>query len=141
MAKNRVKEAHIVHTCKTIFETDLFINSLKAKERYGVRLLEITDEKIERFVKLAYNAFIDIKTYNKKLSMTKVFLALLGNEFYELLDNANVNDILVMSYKDFINKSSAEGAYAFNLLKMFKLEENNQNISLFNKNKADWFGA
>ena len=35
MAKNRVKEEHIVHTCKTIFETDLFINSLKAKERYG----------------------------------------------------------------------------------------------------------
>jgi len=142
MAKNRVKEEHIIHTCKSIFETELFKNTLKAKERYGVRLLEVTDEKIERFAKLAYNAFVDIKLYNKRLYMSKVFLGLFGKIFYELSDSVNTNDILVESYVDFVKLSSPEGIYANNLFKTYNMEEeNNYNVSLYNKNMSVWFNG
>ena len=142
MAKNRVKVEHVVHTCKTIFETELFQNTLKEKERYGVRLLDITDEKIEKFATLAYNAFVDIKTYNKRLSMYKVFLGLFGKIFYDLLDSVNTNDILAESYGGFVNKSSAEGTYSSHLFETYEFELNNGNkISLFEKNMFNWFNA
>ncbi len=140
MAKNRVKEEFVVYTIKSIFATELFQKTIQAKERYGLKLLEITDEKIEKFVKLAYSAFIDIKTYNKRLSMYKVFLGLFGKLFYEILDNVNTHDILTRSYVDFTNLSSAEGVYSNHLFEMFKYEENSTNkISLFDKNKVEWF--
>lgn len=142
MAKNRVKEEYVSHTCKTIFETELFQNTLKAKERYGLRLLNLTDDKIELFVKLAYNAFIDIKTYNKRLSMYKVFLGLFGKIFFELSENVNKNDILVLSYFDFVNNASAEGVYSRCLFERYEQEMNGDNkISLFEKNMVNWFNV
>ncbi|MBO5954579.1 MAG: glycosyltransferase family 2 protein [Clostridia bacterium] len=140
MAKNRVKEEHIVHTIKSIFETELFQNTIKAKERYGVKLLETTELKIEEFVKLAYNAFIDIKTYNKKLSMLKVFMGLFGHFFYEITENINTVDILAKSTRDVIDLSSAEGYYVQNLLDMYQLQKttNNCNIVMFEKNMQEW---
>ena len=142
MAKNRVKEEHIVHTCKSIFETELFQKTLKAKERYGLRLLEITDKKIEDFVKLAYNAYIDIKTYNKRLYMTKVFAGLLAHFFFELTDNVSKVDILARSARDVAELSTAEGMYVKNLLNMFEMHQKvkNCNIVMFEKNMAAWRG-
>ena len=142
MAKNRVKEEYVIHTVKSIFETELFQNTLKAKERYGVKLLEITNEKIETFVKLAYNAFIDIKSYNKRLSMLKVFLGLFGKLFYQILDNVNTHDILARSYVDFNELSSAEGIYSNHLFAMYENKTiYNNKISLFEQNKNSWFNA
>lgn len=142
MAKNRVKEEHVIHTVKSIFETELFQNTLKAKERYGVKLLEITNEKIETFVKLAYNAFIDIKSYNKRLSMLKVFLGLFGKLFYQIADNVNTHDILARSYVDFNELSSAEGIYSNHLFAMYENKTiYNNKISLFEQNKNSWFNA
>ncbi len=140
MAKNRVKEEHIVHTIKSIFETELFQNTLKAKERYGVKLVEVTNEKIEKFVKLAYNAFIDIKTYNKKLYMLKVFLGLFGHFFFELTDSVNTHDILAKSMVEFKNSSTAEGYYSKNLLEVSEMQAraNNCKILMFEKNMAEW---
>ena len=142
MAKNRVKEEHIVHTCKSIFETELFQKTLKAKERYGVRLLEITDKKIEDFVKVAYNAFIDIKTYNKRLSMLKVFVGLFAHFFFELTNNVNKVDIVAMAASDVKELSSAEGLYVENLLNLFKMRQNIKhcNLVMFEKNMAVWRG-
>ena len=143
MAKNRVKEEHIVHTCKTIFETELFQNTLKSKEQYGLHLLEITDKKIEDFVKLAYNAFIDIKTYNKKLYMTKVFAGLFAHFFFELKEDANPVDLVVKSAKDVKDLTSAEGYYVKNLLNMFEMHQKikNCNIVMFEKNMEAWRGS
>lgn len=140
MAKNRVKEDYIVHTCKTIFETELFKNTLKAKERYGVKLTEITDKKIEEFVKIAYNAFIDIKTYNKRLSMLKVFCGLFAHYFYELTDHVNTIDILAQSAKELVDLNSEEALYTKNLIEMFNVHQNVKNckILMFEKNMADW---
>ena len=140
MAKNRVELEHIVHTIKSIFETELFQNTIKAKERYGVRLLDVTDNKIEEYVKIAYNAFIDIKTYNKKLSMLKVFAGLFAHFFYELTENANTVDILVRSAKDVKDLSSPEGHYVKNLLKMVEIQQKTKdcNIIMFEKNIDKW---
>ena len=140
MAKNRVKEEHIVHTIKSIFETELFKNTLKAKEMYGVRLTQITNKKIKKFVKIAYNAFIDIKTYSKTLSMFKVFLGLFAHFFYELSENANTADILVRSIKDVKELSSAEGHYVSNLLSFIEKQQRsfNCNIIMFEKNIEIW---
>jgi glycosyltransferase involved in cell wall biosynthesis len=140
MAKNRVKEEHIVHTCKTIFETELFQNTLKAKERYGITLQEITDEKIEQFVKLAYNAYIDIKTYNKRLYMTKVFAGLFGHFFFKSTKLINTVDILAKSMKDVEDLRSAEGYYVQSLLDLSKTKENLCEITLFNNNMKIWMG-
>ena len=143
MAKNRVKEEHIVHTCKTIFETELFKNTLKAKERYGVVLTEVTDEKIEKYVKLAYNAFIDIKTYNKKLSMLKVFAGLFGYFFYKSTKDINTVDILAKSLKDFGSLRSEEGYYIKALLDMDEMQSkvSNCGILMFEKNMNSWRGG
>ena len=140
MAKNRVKEDYIVHTIKSIFETELFQNTIKAKERYGVKLTEITDKKIEDFVKIAYNAFIDVKTYNKKLSMLKIFMGLFAHHFYELTDNVNTVDILAQSAKEVVDLSSAEGHYVQNMIDMFNVHLNVKNckILMFEKNMAEW---
>lgn len=140
MAKNRVQEEHIVHTIKSIFETELFQNTIKDKERYGVHLTKITDEKIQEFVKLAYNAFIDIKTYNKKLSMLKVFMGLFGYYFYENTENINTIDILAKSIKDVVELSSEEGYYVKNLLDMYQMQQNDKNckIVMFEKNMEAW---
>jgi len=138
MAKNRVKEEYIVQTIKSIFKTELYQKTLKAKERYGIKLKDITEIKIEAFVKIAYNAFIDIKTYNKKLSMYKVFLGLFAHYFYELTDNINVVDILAQSAKDVADLSSAEGCYVKNLIEIFNLNIKNSKILMFEKNMEDW---
>ena len=142
MAKNRVKEENIAHTCKTIFETELFQNTLKQKESYGLKLTNITDSKIEEYVKYAYNAYIDIKTYNKKLSMTKVFAGLFAHFFYELTDNVNTVDILAKSAVDLRDLSSAEGHYVKSLLDLVELQRtvNNCQIVMFEKNMATWRG-
>ena len=142
MAKNRVKEEHIAHTCKTIFETELFQNTLKSKEQYGIRLLDVTDKKIEDYVKLAYNAFIDIKTYNKRLSMTKVFAGLFAHFFFELTEKSNPVDIVAKSAMDVRDLTSAEGYYVKNLLNMFDMHQKikNCNIVMFEKNMEAWRG-
>ena len=142
MAKNRVKEEHIVHTIKSIFETELFQNTIKAKERYGIKLANITDQKIEEFVNVAYNAFIDIKSYNKRLSMLKVLCGLFGHFFFEMTDKRNAVDILVLSMIEHQNLLSAEGWYVKNLLEMYNRKQCKQNCSMltFKYNIAVWRG-
>ena len=142
MAKNRVKEENVIKTIKSIFETELFKQTLKAKERYGINMLEATEDKIEKFTKLAYRAYIDIKTYNKRLSMFKVFLGLFGGFFCEKTENINTNDILASSYLNFIENSSAEGIYSNHLFKLYNEETyNSLQISFYEKAFTDWFGC
>jgi len=143
MAKNRVKEEHIVATCESIFETGLFQNSIQDKERYGLRLKPITKEEIADFVKLAYNAFIDIKTYNKKLSMYQVFLGLFYHKFYELTNEVDTRDILAKCAMNLKNSSSAEGCYVKALLDI-KNSDSNENgckIFMFEANMKLWRSA
>lgn len=142
MAKNRVREEYIVHTVRSIFETELFQKTLKSKERFGLRLLNVTDYKIEEFVNIAYNAFIDIKTYNKKLSMLKVFSALFGHFFFETLCGCDTRDILALSMNDFEDLSSAEGYYVNNLLNMYNRKQYEKKYSMltFKRNIAIWRG-
>ena len=124
MAKNNVKQDCVIHTCKTIFETELFKKTLKHKELYGLKLLEITNKNIKSFVELAYGAFLDIKSCNKKLSMVKVFAILFAYCFYELTENINKVDLLAKSAKEFFELSSAESCYVKSLIDMFNMEEN-----------------
>lgn len=124
MAKNRVKEEYVFETCKSIFKTELFQNTLKAKELYGLKLKEISDDEIKEFVKFAYIAFIDIKTNNKKLSMYKVFLGLFTLNFYEIVQEINSCDILSQSATEQKNLISAESYYVNALLELNKIENN-----------------
>ena len=143
MAKNRVPEDCIAYTCKGIFEEKLFLNTIKDKERFGLILKNYTKEDIEMFVRLAYYAFRDIKSYNKKLSMYKVFLGLFGKIFYNLSDKVNDIDILVKSILSLNNNSTAEAIYVNSLFEIEEIENNQNNcrIILFDNNMASWNGA
>ncbi len=143
MAKNRVPEECIAYTCKGIFEEKLFIDTLKDKERYGLKLRQFTESDIDAFVKLAYYAFRDIKSYNKKLSMYKVFLGLFAKFFYELTDHVDDIDILAKCYLDLQQNTSAEAMYVNNLLDIKSLEsaEKSCRIILFDNNMSSWRGV
>lgn len=143
MAKNRVPEEFIAQTCIGIFEEQLFKDTIKDKQRYGLKLKNFTDDDIKSFVKLAYYAFRDIKSYNKKLSMYKVFLGLFGVFFYDLTNNVSTNDILSKTYLSLKDNSSAEAIYVNALLEIKNYEslENNCRIILFDNNMAVWSGV
>ena len=126
MAKNKVKKAYIVYTCKTIFATTLFRETLKDKQRYGLCLQEITDEKINKFVTLAYKAFIDIKSCNKQLSMVKVFSSLFACCFYEIDEKIETVDILARSARELNDLSSAEALYVTTLISISKMYDNRE---------------
>lgn len=143
MAKNRVPEECIAYTCKGIFEEKLFLDTIKDKERFGLILKPYTNEDIETFVRLAYYAFRDIKSYNKKLSMYKVFLGLFGKIFYDLSDKVNDLDILAKAILSLKDNSSAEAIYVNSLFEIEEIENNQNNcrIILFDNNMASWSGV
>ena len=142
MCKNRTPEEDIVTICKSDFREELFINSIKDKERFGLILKDYTDEDIENFVRLAYYAFRDIKSYNKRLSMYKVFLGLFGKFFYELSEHIDTSDILAETCIRRLDKSSAESIYVNSILEMSDIEvrHNTCRIILFENNMASWRG-
>lgn len=141
-AKNRMPEEHIFNVCKRNMSEDLFQRTLKDKERFGLRLKDYTENDIKTFVKLAYYAFRDIKSYNKKLSMLKVFLGLFGKFFYDLSERIDTSDILAEACLRRLDKSSAESIYVNSLLDMNEIEvnENTCRIILFDNNMASWRG-
>lgn len=142
LAKNRMDEEGIAANCKAVFKEELFLNSIKDKERFGLRLRKYSEKDIESFVKLAYYAFRDIKSYNKKLSMYKVFLGLFGKFFYELTEHIDTSDILAEACIRRLDKSSAESIYVNSLLEMSDIEVQNNTcrIILFDNNMASWRG-
>jgi len=142
MAKNRMSEDYIVSVCKKDMSDELFQNSMKDKERFGLRLKKYTDHDIEEFVRLGYYAFRDIKSYNKKLSIYKVLLGLFGKYFYNLTDRVDISDMLAEACIRRIDRSSAESIYVNSLLEMNEIEvrENTCRIILFENNMASWRG-
>lgn len=142
LAKNRMPEDYIFQVCKTNFDDELFQASIKDKQRFGLKLKQYEKKNLESFVKLAYYAFRDIKSYNKKLSMYKVFLGLFGKFFYTLCDNIDSSDILAEACLRRLDKSSAESVYVNSLLEMSDIEvcENTCRIILFENNMASWVG-
>ena len=121
---------------------ELFQQSLKDKERFGLKLKDYTEQDIKDFVKLGYYAFRDIKSYNKKLSMYKVFLGLFGKFFYDLSEHIDTSDVLAEACIRRLDKSSAESIYVNSLLDMSEIEvqENTCRIILFDNNMASWCG-
>lgn len=143
MAKNRVPEEYIACTCKGIFEEELFQDTIKDKQRFGLNLRNYTEKDIEQFVKLAYYAFRDIKSYNKHLSMYKVFLGLFGKFFYELSEHIDTTDILAEQCLRRLDKSSPESIYVNSILDINDIEIANQHscrVILFDNNMAQWRG-
>ena len=141
-AKNRMSEDYIFETCKKNLAEELFQKTLKDKERFGLKLKNYKDDDIRNFVKLSYYAFRDIKSYNKKLSMLKVFLSIFGKFFYELSDHIDTSDILAEACIRRLDKSSAESIYVNSLLEMSDIEVsgNTCRIILFDNNMASWRG-
>lgn len=136
MAKNNVPEEYVTETCKGIFAEQLFINTIKDKERYGIRLKEDYQNNVELFVKLAYEAYRDIKVGNKRLSMTKVFSALFGKLFYDLTDETNRIDLLVDSYLAFYENITPESLFLNKMLQKKHIQnmEPDYKVILFSKN-------
>ena len=142
LAKNRMTEEYIVETCKMNLADELFQRSLKDKERFGLKLKDYIEQDVRDFVKLGYYAFRDIKSYNKKLSMYKVFLGLFGKFFYDLSEHIDTSDVLAEACIRRLDKSSAESIYVNSLLDMSEIEvqENTCRIILFDNNMASWCG-
>ena len=143
MAKNRLSESEMFAVCKRDMHSDLFQATMKDKERFGLRLKEYSDEDMKRFVHLAYYAFRDIKSYNKKISTLKVILSLFGKFFYELSDSVDTSDILAEACIRRVDKSSAEGIYVNSLLEMYEIEQqaNKCKIILFDNNMSNWINC
>ena len=135
MAKNCVKEEFIAETLKGIFREQLFLDTLKSKEKYGLKLKNYTDEDIEAFTNNAYYAFKDIKTYNKNMSMYKVFLGLFGKYFYDLTEDKNTVEILSRTYKDLLANSTKEAIYVNKLLQNRVLDSSANNCKILVMNK------
>lgn len=142
-AKNRMPEDYISDICKRNFKEDLFQRTLKDKERFGLKLKNYTDKDIEDFVRLAYYAFRDIKSYNKNLSMYKVFLALFGKIFYDLTEHIDTTDILAETCIRRLDNSSAESIYVNSILEMNEIElQNNMcRVILFDNNMLSWLNC
>ena len=68
MVKNGVNKQNVFENCKGIFNEELFISTLKHKEKYGLKLKEIKEKNIKDFVDVAYDFFIVTKQSNKKIS-------------------------------------------------------------------------
>ena len=143
LARNRMSEEYLVSVCKRNMAEDLFKRTMKDKERFGLKLKEYSDQDIKEFVRLAYYAFRDIKSYNKKLSMLKVFLSLFGKFFYDLTEHVDTSDILAEACIRRVDRSSAESIYVNSLLDMYDIEKKNNNcpINLFENNMSSWIGG
>ena len=126
MLKNNIDSEYIIKVCKWIFKENLFIKALKDKERYGLKLNRITDEKITQFVCLAQDSFKDIKVFNKTLSLYKVFLEIFSYCFYEINGYLNPVDILAKECLNNKENSSVESVYANYLIDFY-----------FNKNSVN----
>ena len=139
LLKNRVSEEYVFSTIKGIFEEPFFVETIKDKERFGLKLKDITDDMIKDFVHLAYHAFIDIKSYNKKLSALKVFISLFGNIFYDIEKVGNRRDILLDVMLGLIDNSSAEAIYVNSILNIKKFQEIEEStLIVFDNMMEDW---
>lgn len=143
LAKNRMSEEHIVSVCKKNMADELFERTMKDKERFGLKLKNYSEQDVNEFVRLAYYAFRDIKLYNKKLSMLKVFLSLFGKFFYDLTEHVDTSDILAEACIRRVDRSSAESIYVNSLLDMYEIENKNNNcpINLFENNMNSWING
>lgn len=140
MAKNRVNEDVMEDTFCSLFKNKLFLTSIKAKERYGLKAKKYTNQDIKDFCKIAYFAFRDIKLYNKKLSMYKVFLVLFCKYFLEAGKNLNTEDIVARVYSMMDKPKFAEGLYIRRVIKNRDRHHAKNDASYLTSNMTSWFG-
>ena len=143
MAKNRVTEGILINTYRSIMNEKLFKESLKDKEKYGVHCNAFDVSDIEKFVKLAYYAYRDIKSYNKKMSMYSVFLGIFGKIFCTFDKNVNEIDMLAKVSKDLKYNRTAEALYVNSLFDMMNAynEQKNDNIILIDNSLTNWLDS
>ncbi len=143
MAKNRVTEGILISTYRSIMNEQLFIESVKDKERYGVHYNAPTNADIEKFVKLAYYAYRDIKSYNKKMSMYSVFLGIFGRIFCTFDENLNEIDVLARANKDLRTNRTAEALYVnslFDVMEAYNTQKS-ENIMLLDDTLTSWIDS
>ncbi len=138
MAKNHVPEGMLIQSYKSIFNEKLFQDSLKDKEIYGVKFKEFTNENIEKFCKLAYRAFIDIKSYNKKFSMYKIFTCLFSHFFCDEGDNLNTCDMLAYCCEQMETIECPEAYYVKCILDINEESGIKCAIHMFDSNISKW---
>lgn len=121
MLKNDVNKKWIVNTCKSIFETDLFQKTLKDKERFGFKLIDFPENKIDCFIELSRFAFEDIKTGNKNISIVRVLMSLFAVCFYtcESMCN-NEYDLLKTCFNEMVLSTTDEGKYVKKVIKYYE---------------------
>ena len=121
----------------------LFKEALKDKEKYGVHCNAFDVSDIEKFVKLAYYAYRDIKSYNMKMSMYCVFLAIFGKIFCTFDKNVNETDMLAKVSKDLKYNRTAEALYVNSLFDMMNAynEQKNDNIILIDNSLTNWLDS
>lgn len=139
MARNRVAEDKINHAIESIFSEQIFIDCLKDKERYGLKVKTITEDDIKSFVRLAYYAFIEIKSKGLKISMYKVFLSLFGKYFYEPILSVDTIDILAEACLNLKNQSTPEALFVHDLLEEY--ENKRQSVFMFDNSLLAWLNA
>lgn len=108
MVKNGVDKKNIYENCKNIFNENLFLITLRDKEKHGLKLKEITNERIYSFIDDAYNFFVSIKQSNKKVSMFKSLLIIFSNCFYDEVNVLNTQDILAQMVEEKKENSTPE---------------------------------
>ena len=140
MAKNRVDEDVIEDTFCALFNKDLFIKGVKRQERYGLKLKNFDKKDIKEFCKTAYFMFRDIKLYNKKLYMFKVFLLLFCRYFYEQNGEINTIDIVAKMFKEMNSKKLPEAIYVRHVLKNISKHTAKNDIQYLTSNMTSWFG-
>ena len=118
--KSRMSVQYVVENCNRNLNENLFQETLKDKKRLGLKLKEITNEKLNEFVELCYYAFIDIKLLNKNLSLFKVSTSIFAKLFYEFKEKVESNDIVGVCLNEMVLNSTNEAKYVNSLMKTDK---------------------
>lgn len=126
-AKNRVTEEVMNDYFQAVFKEELFKTSLKAKERYGLKLKQYTKKDLEKFSQMAYHAYRDVHAYNKKLSMYKICLGIMIKFCFEATKELDTEDIVAKTYVDLFNNSTPEAMYVNSLFESFARKNSAKN--------------
>ena len=80
MAKNRLPVTAMAHNyCMPIFADTLFQNAIQSQT--GLNSADWSQVDIEKYSKLAYYAYADIRLYHRQLSLYHVFLGIMAKMF------------------------------------------------------------
>lgn len=103
MCNSKVPPQHMLLELKRIFKEDNFINSLKAKEVYGIKVKSFDDEKLDNmllnFIERSINVFGILKDNNLNGKVYFAMLKIFGEIFCEF-DNIALQapDVLAKAY-------------------------------------------